>query len=416
MDFTDDAPALRVKPEEENVSFTFVASDNKIVIDLNEEPAKVEGCTLNFTVRDVHDRNGNLSEPVTWSAFVNQNPLMWKESSVSCVVNATEGATLTATLVNKSGKQQVWTMSTLPSWLQADMTYGDLDPLAEQTITFTVSESTPIGKYERTVYVAGNDGIETPLTLNVTIMGNVPDWAVNANDYEMSMNIIGRLDILGTLSNDENDLVAAFIGEECRGVAHSEYNKRFDGYFVTMDIYGNGSESGQEVTFRAYDASTGTIYPVIVATPTITYAPLGLAGKYDTPVELAVVNKIEQATELKKGWNWLSLYVTADNMNATTIFDKVKGDVLTVKAQNPADGALAKGVNGELAGTMTTLDNTKMYAVQMAANRTLRIVGQPVSAAANKVEVYEGYNWIGYYGQQVASVTDALADFSPQND
>ena len=48
------------------------------MIDIDEAPAKIEGTTLNFTVRDVHDQNGNLSEPVSWSAFVSLNPLSWK--------------------------------------------------------------------------------------------------------------------------------------------------------------------------------------------------------------------------------------------------------------------------------------------------------------------------------------------------
>ena len=51
------------------------------------------------------------------------------------------------------------------------------------------------------------------------------------------MSIIGSLDILGVMSDDEDDIVAAFIGDECRGVAHPVYKERYDGYYVTMDIY-----------------------------------------------------------------------------------------------------------------------------------------------------------------------------------
>ena len=404
--FTDTAPALRVKPEEENVNFTFTASDNKIVIELDEEPARIEGTTLNFTVRDVHDQNGNLSEPVTWSAFVNQNPLMWKESSVTASTEVTVGTTFTATLVNKSGRQQVWTMSDLPSWLETDMTYGDLQPLAEQTITFTVSEATPIGKHEQTVYVAGNDGIKTPLTLNIKVTGNVPDWAVNPHDFETSMNVIAVLKKDDIPMTDPDDIMAAFIGEECRGVAHPAYNERYGNYYVTMDIYGDATESGQEVTFRAYDASTGTVYPVVKweSETMFTFSPLTLRGTYAEPKVFNIQDLLEQKIDLKAGWNWVSFNVAADDMTVPAIFEKIANDVVTVKSHF---NGFSSYENGTWDGSLTNnLSNTEMYAVKMATDRILRIVGTSVNTP---VPVYTGWNWLGYYGRQVASLGDALS-------
>ena len=65
------------------------------------------------------------------------------------------------------------------------------------------------------------------------------------------MNVIGRVELDGHPMNDEGDMLAAFIGDECRGVAHLQYKPRYDGYFVTMDIYDNGEgDEKKEVTFR----------------------------------------------------------------------------------------------------------------------------------------------------------------------
>ncbi len=406
--FTDEAPALRVKPEEENVNFTFVASDNKIVITVDESPARIEGTTLNFTVRDVHDQNGNLSEPVTWSAFVSLNPLSWKESMVSCASEVTVGATLTATLVNKSGQEQMWTMSGLPTWLSADIEYGNLLPLDEQAITFTVSEATPIGNYEKTVYVAGNDGIKTPLTLNITVTGNVPDWAVNPHDFETSMNTIGVVKKDNVALSDPDDLLAAFIGEECRGVAHPVYNERYGNYYVTMDIYGNSSEDEREVTFRAYDASTGTIYPVVTleGNSVFKFESLSLSGTYADPKVFNIQNKIEQVIALKAGWNWISFNVTASDMTVPEIFKNVADGVETVKSQNSGYQTCEDGTWG---GMLASLTNTEMYSVLAKADCTLRIVG---TAANEPVTVYQGWNWIGYQGQQVGTLGDALGGMS----
>jgi hypothetical protein len=408
----DNAPALRAKPIETNVSFNYVASDEKVVIDIDEDPATIEGCTLNFTVKRVRDVNGNDSDPTTWSAFVNRNELVWADDALSVTQHVETGSSVTATIVNKGGKQQMWTLDGMPSWLTASADYGTTNPRSESTVTFTISPATPIGKYEETVYLKGNDGIETPLTISVKVTGNVPDWAVNPKDFENSMSVIGRVEIKGTPMDDEDDLVAAFIGEECRGVAHPVYKERYDGSFITMDIYGN-NETGQEVTFRAYDASTGTLYPVVTPDRSITFAPLSLIGKYDAPVVLTVEDLIEQQTELKAGWNWLSLSVKASDMTVPAIFGKIADNVLNVKSQH--NGYLTYENNSWGGNLTSALSNTQMYAVQMKADSKLRLVGQRVDPASTAITAGEGWNWIGYYGRQVASVSDALAGLQPVN-
>ena len=326
---------------------------------------------------------------------------------------------MTATLVNKSGKQQLWTMGDLPSWLAADMTYGDLQPLAEQTITFNVSESTPIGKYEQTVYVAGNDGIETPLTLNIKVTGNVPDWAVNSSNYELSMNIIGSVDILGTPCDDADDIVAAFIGDECRGVAQPEYNEYYDAYFVTMDIYGDGNEGvGNPLTFKVYDASTGITYPVVTTTlpeqdkpSAIFFEADNLIGRYHSPVLLAATDEVEQMIELNNGWNWMSLNVECGDMTVPVVFARAGGKVDEVK--NHTDGFMMYN-DGEWKGNLTQMSSSKMYAVQTNEALKLSVTGRRIVTSDAPVTVKNYWNWVGYNAQSLMSVTDALAGMDPQ--
>ena len=410
MNYTDEAPALRTKPTETNVSFSFVASNEKVVINLDEDAAILEGCTLNFTVRDVRDENGNYSVPAVWTAFVNKKELEWLEDEISLTQEVKTGGAFDATIINKSGVQQMWSLSGMPSWLSVSEDYGTTNPQDETTLTFTVSPSTPIGKYEETIYLRANNGIETPLIIHVNVTGQVPDWSVNPGDYENSMNVIGRVEVQGLPMDDADDLVAAFIGEECRGVAHPAYIERYDSYFVTMNIYGN-DDAGKKVTFRAYDASTGTLYPEL--TPdTITFAALKLTGRYEKPIVFTALDKIEQSTELKEGWNWMSLFVKADDMDAKSILSKVADDVLVIKSQ--ADGWLMRE-NDSWSGKLTSLKNNQMYAVQMQSDRTLRIVGQPVDPANCPINLASGWNWVGYYGHQVASVSDAFAAMSPED-
>ena len=409
LSFADDAPALRVKPVETNVNFSYIASDNKVIINIDESPELIEGCTLNFTIRDLLDANGNLSEPAVWSAFVNRNELVWLEESMAIEHQVKNESSFSATIENLGGQQQMWTLSGLPSWLTASADYGVVNPRSKSTVTFCVSPSTPIGKYEETIYLKGNNGIETPLTVNVKVKGQTPDWNVNPKQFENSMSMIATLDILGIQSEDEDDIVAAFVGDECRGIAHPVYKARYDTYYVTMDIYGN-NDSGQPVTFRAFDASTGALYPEVVPNSAISFQYLDLNGTYTDPVILTALDKIEQSTQLKEGWNWLSLYVKADAMTVASLLEQIADDVEIIKSQN----AYMSYENGTWGGNLNgALSNGQMYAVKMKKDRTLRIVGDRMETAGTPVSLYKGWNWVGYYGRQVSSLGDALADMNP---
>ena len=417
FNYTDDAPALRTKPTETNVSFTYTANDTKVVIDIDEDPATIEGCTLNFTVRSVRDGNGNYTEPTIWSAFVNRNELVWKNDLLSLEQPVESSGSVTATIVNNGGKMQMWTLSGMPSWLKASAEYGSTNPLEETNVTFTVSESTPIGKYEETIYLSGNDGIETPLTISVKVTGEEPLWSVNPKDYELSMNLIGSLDFMGKPSQDIDDIVGVFIGDECRGVAHPEYRKSYDSYFVTMDIYGNSEDENKPLTFKAFDASTGTIYPVVHtslngAPIDISFVRNDLQGRYAQPVIISASDEVEQSIELAKGWNWMSLGVRPDDSSVSAIFQQNAGKLNLVKSNEN----YAEYDGDEWIGLLKEMNNKEMYLVQANEEVTNKLSGHPVDATQTPISLNNGWNWIGYHRLQTMSLGDALADWEPQDD
>ena len=409
-EYVDEAPALRLKPEETNVRFSFTSSNNKIVIDIDETPAKIEGCTLNFTVRSVHDQNGNLSEPVTWSAYVNQNTLVWTDKELSVTTPSNVEAYVTTAIENKGGTVQNWMLSGMPSWIEASMEYGQLSALSEQDITFIISEATPIGKYEETIYLKGNDGIETPLTLHINVTGTTPEWSVRASDYENSMNVIGQLNVLNVPTEDTEDIVAAFVGSECRGVAHPVYKERYDNYFVTLDIYGNASDEGEPLTIRVFDASTGITYPVVQTSVTLNFESNALKGTYQEPVKFNAMDLLEQTKSLSKGWNWLSFYVKAEDMTLPTVFAEAD-NVTVVKSQRTYMQNAGDGWKGR---TMT-LNNQEMYKVQASEAQTLSVIGDKADTQQAPISLMPGWNWVAYNGTQNMSVANALADFDAQD-
>lgn len=411
LTFTDEAPALREKKTETNVDYSFTASDNKIVITLNETPATIAACTLNFTVRDLRDVNGNLSLPVCWSAYINNNELAWSENSIKMTKKAGESHTFEASFTNKSGMQQMWTISGMPSWLKADTEYGTVDPLATETISFEVTEATPVGKYDETVYLTGNDGIATPLTLSLTMEGDKPDWTVDKGKYESTMSIIGTLSILGKPSYDADDIVGVFVDGECRGIAHPAYNERYDNSFLLLDVYGNDDDAGKVLTFKAYDASTGIMYPVTKTSQDVTFSANVLIGKYAAPLLIETADKIEQTTLLSTGWNWTSFYVNADDMNVSSVFASVADGVETVKTKDE----FANCDKGTWYGKTFDVDNRSMYKARMSSTKVLKLIGSYGSKEDRTITVVPGWNWIAYNNTQTASVADALAGMDPQD-
>lgn len=411
LTFTDEAPALREKKTETNVDYSFTASDNKIVITLNETPASIAACTLNFTVRDLRDVNGNLSLPVCWSAYINNNELAWSENSMKMTKKSGESHTFEASFANKSGKQQMWTISGMPSWLKANAEYGTVDPLATETISFEVTEATPVGKYEETIYLTGNDGIATPLTLSLTVEGDKPDWTVDKGKYESTMSIIGTLSILGKPSYDADDIVGVFVDDECRGIAHPAYNARYDNSFLLLDVYGNDSDAGKALTFKAYDASTGIMYPVTTTSQDVTFSANVLIGKYAAPLLIEAADKMEQTTLLSTGWNWTSFYAKADDMNVSSVFASVADGVETVKSKD----AFANCDKGTWHGKSFDVDNRSMYKARMSSAKVLKLIGSHGSKEDRTITVVPGWNWIAYNNTQTASVADALAGMDPQD-
>lgn len=413
LTFTDEAPALREKKTETNVDYSFTASDNKIVITINETPAKINACTLNFTVRDLSDTNGNLSLPVCWSAYIDNNALAWNESSLKTSTKVGQSHTFEASFANKGGTQQMWTISGLPSWLKASAEYGTVDPLATETISFEVTETTPVGKYEETIYLTDNDGITTPFTLQLTVEGDKPAWVVDKSKYENTMSVIGTLSILGSPSYDSDDIVGAFIGDECRGVAQPVYNSRYDNCFVLIDLYGSGKDADKAVTFKVYDASTGIMHPVTTTSEEVTFKANVLVGKYSDPLLIDAADKMEQTLALGTGWNWASLYVKTDNMDVETVLYNVSDAAMIVKSQNSFAGCDEGTWYGKKKIFM--LDNKSMYKIKMAKDKELNVIGKYGSKADRTITVTPGWNWIAYNSAQATSVADALAGMNPQD-
>jgi hypothetical protein len=396
--------ALQPAPKVENVSFSFVASDRQVRIVLEEEPAKIEGCTVSLTVKRVKDLYGNEAQPVTWSVYVQQNLLQWQTDEQSVTKTGTQAVSFTATIENRSSQSEVWGINGLPEWLTANAESGVLTPISSATLTFTVNESLPVGTYETVVYLTGSQNIAAPLHITVVSEGEAPDWT--AAPGETTMTILGVLRINGIQSSDTKDMIAAFRGTECVGVAHPQYFSRYDSYMVLMSVYGKETAP---LTYKIYDAGTGTVYPSVSVSneQAYTFVSDKSIGSFTNPVVFTPLNEIEQDLSHDAAtWKWFSLYAQPKENDVAAVFRDAQ-DAVSV---------ITDGTNTlmEWTGTLRSFAYDRMYKLLAVAPYEETFVGEPTDPTQIAITLKaDSWTWIGYPAQAANSLDAAFAEAEP---
>ena len=431
--YVDEAPALKPAANVTNLNYSFVASDRGIVIELNEDADRLEGVTVNVTVMDVLDLNGNKSLPVTWTALVKRNQLIWFDGNVDVVGRMGEEQTFTAIVNNQSAQPEHWVLGELPSWLSANFTSGSLPALGSQEVTFTVDASAPTGKSEFTIYMSGNNAILVPLTVNMNMKADAPDWSVDPSEFEGNATLFGaikiRVDGKVVYSEDEDDLVAAFIDGRCVGVTNVQYESFSDSYRAYLNIYGHTEDAGKKVELNVWDASTGLVHPMVkvfdntfadVETEeahVLTYEENMTWGDYDNAYTVYATNYIQQSTVLTRNWNWISVYVdnmeSGNDINAVLECINPNGTIIkNASAHSEYLTIMGKWHSEEnVAGNVSKVSSRSMYKLHMNAPDTLAISGEP--ADGKDIQIVKGWNWIPYSRNFSMSVDDALANAEP---
>jgi len=117
--------------------------------------------------------------------------------------------------------------------------------------------------------------------------GQNPGWnAPNASQYSFSANVVARVIINGVVSNNPNDKVAFFNGNELRGLASSvpAGSNRF--HFAR--VFSNG---GKEVfKTKVYSAANNQVYETLT---TIPFRPYGTFGTLDNPLIIRVFTDLD---------------------------------------------------------------------------------------------------------------------------
>ena len=102
-----------------------------------------------------------------------------------------------------------------------------------------------------------------------------PDWTVNPAAFQSSMTLTAALFLDGRAATGTDDMVAAFVGDQVRGVAPSPVPVS-GGLIYFLIVYADGG--GETVTFKVYVAESGQVLDIdesLAFTADATHGTLG---------------------------------------------------------------------------------------------------------------------------------------------
>jgi gliding motility-associated-like protein len=121
------------------------------------------------------------------------------------------------------------------------------------------------------------------VSLSVTVtFGQVPStWQVNPSAYSNSMIITVVLNMNSQESRNQEDIVAAYLNNEVRGVAAPiTFVKSKDRYMASLIVYSN--DTNGLITFKLYNKDRNVVLDAV--TLPITFVGESKLGSYDEPI------------------------------------------------------------------------------------------------------------------------------------
>lgn len=419
QNYTQDSPPLKPKLNFTNIPFSTVINGDQMIITpklSSEEWSLFEGQILDFSVSRMNDTHFNEQlSPITWSALVSQQEVEWftinqtKEIITEKYVN--EVYSFTMDIVNKAGSNHSYTISGLPTWITVDNIDGNVAPNATKQVVFNIDQELAMGIYNADIYLETGSGYNDALTLSLRVITPAPDWSVNVPDYSNSINVIGKIKINEVFSRDQYTKIGAFVDDKPRGEAYLKYDTAFDSYFVYLTAYSNVA-SGEELTFKIWDALNGKVLiAAIDGAANTLFLQNEVLGSKTTPVVFSGAQFSEQTTDLNKGWTWTSFFVEHDTfINIKATFD---GLILEDNDQIKSQNEFTRYENNDWFGSLTALENTKMYKVKLANENLLKLIGNDVDETDIHLAINEGWNWLPFPIHRNIQLDEALSFYNP---
>lgn len=401
------------------IDATISCFENKIIIDPNFQNDIFENKIIRVELHNIEDLVGNTLIEEGWEFYVDRNELAWLTDSIEMTKYDDETKTITASIHNRGGYPVSYTMQDVPDWVHVSPNAGTLVANEIEEITFTVDETTPLGWFSDSIVMHTETGVnpffmggDEVLNMAARVICRPDNWIVNpenfdASDFSYSMNFTLALNIEGQLSEDEQDLVGAYVDGELRGVGKLQYNPELDNYLAFLTAYSN-SASSELVEFQIWDASECKLFALILES--FPFNADEIIGSPLNPQTIHTDSKVLRKIFVHPGWNWLS-------MNVDQVDPTINGAMSSLT--NP-EGGLIKGQISFSSystsldlwlGTLDSISPLPMYQYNSTAYDSLSIVGTLLSPDT-PISLLSGWNWIGYVPNEKLTIEKALSSLT----
>lgn len=432
LNFTDFTPAIKpFRPTESIVINPVINNDEIVLVPAISNWASIEGKVAYITVSNLNDMYDNRqASPVTWSAFINKNPIkMFVEGQgdIANLVKTTDSTlTFQITIVNQGGLSQPYSFN-VPSWLTLSSNSGVLEPNKTTTVTATVDMNLAPGIYNNIISLTTNYGIDKKVQLNLRVLVKEPNLNVIPANFNQSMNIVGKIKINGAFAKDLYDKVYAagpgVNGLEVRGKASLTYDRQLNIYSVFLTVYSN-VVSGENISFFVWDAAQGNLLEATLdSAVSVPFVADKIIGNYTTPAIFENTNVAGQLITLNKGWTWVSFNVndprfvslndlTAGSSLSTSDLIQSNAPALFDSYQYYAPGSASNGWSGGISSS-GGISNNKMYKFKLAKAGEFKLKGVPVDLNTWSFNLQTGWNWLPFVANKNIPIGDALANLNP---
>jgi uncharacterized protein (TIGR02145 family) len=237
-------------------------------------------------------------------------------------------------------------------------------------------------------------------------------WPGNGMDH---MNLYALTATLDNVALQPGDEVGIFDGDVCVGMGVLTSVLTGSNYLectVSRDDPDtpakDGYTSGNTVTFKVWDSSTGAEVSYVQAVY-VSGAGIYAAGATAT-FNLSAITSVAQSTNLTSGWNILSFAVKPNNMSMMAIVSPLISAGILIKVQDEKGHAIER-----LPDPIGWVDNigqmslSEGYKIKVSTSTPFNFSGQPLSTQLN-VSLDAGWNIIGY---PFMISQPALAAFEP---
>jgi len=305
----------------DTLDMSFRNNERRIVLNVNVNDPALENQLLQASARGIADQYGNVISPIKWEFVVNRSPIRWELPRIIEYLQAGENFTFDARIQNAGGQTTKFEFSRLPNWLEVLTDRDSVLAGESMFISFRVSDPAALtvgNVYEETITLKTALGNE-PLEIILEVGCAAPDWTVDANAFSHSMQLQAGVYAEQFSVTSPNDLVAAYVGDELRGVAEVYKLVPDDEYVVYLDVYSNQAQ-GEEVSFKIWDASECEILDI---SEMFTFEANTEIGSVTALQTLSIGEISYLQIPLQPGTNWVSFNLTQSDMSLNTLIRDV---------------------------------------------------------------------------------------------